>query len=106
MAISEDDRDQIETLVREGKHIADVWREDYPKLSYDDVYWAARGRGARSALGAKRMITSRLRKAKGAKSTVRRADLIENTEHLVAVLYEDHKRMARKLRSIRDALDR
>lgn len=105
MAISNDDRDRIERLVREGKQIVQVWWEDFPKLTYDDVYWAARGRGARSALGAKRRITARLQKAKRAKKPARRADLIDEIDELVTALYEDHKRMAKKLRTIRGALD-
>ena len=98
-------QERIARLVREGKPIADVWREDFPELEYDDVYWAAYGRGARSAQGAKRMITSRLQTVKRTRGRERRADILDEVDELVSALYENHKRMARKLRSIRTALD-
>lgn len=105
MSLSNDDRDRIARLVREGRKITEVWREEFPEFDYDDVYWAAYGRGARSAQGAKKMITSRLRRARRTKGRERRAEILDEIDGLVTALYEDHKRMARKLRSIRTALD-
>ena len=104
MTLTDADVNQIARLVREGKQIKDVWLEDFPDLEYDEVYWAARGSGARSALGVKRRITSRLRKAARARTQQTRSNLIEEIDDLVTALYEDHKRMATKLRSIRRAL--
>ena len=97
------DREMIARLVREGTQIKQVWEERFPQYSYYDVYWAANGGGARSALGTQRIISRRLQKLEAATKAERKA-LIEEIADLVWQQYQTIKSNAATLKRIRDAL--
>ena len=105
MAITNEERNLIASLAQKGKKIADIRRENVPHLTLENVRWAAHGNRATTARGAKRAITTGLLNMRKAKTPTRRAALIDEIDCFVTELYEDHKRMARKVRSISNTLD-
>ena len=50
----------MQRLAQEGKKIADIWKQEFPKMTYWDVYFEIYGAGGRGAMGVKRMITNRI----------------------------------------------
>src|SRR5260370_33314528 len=60
MTITKADSQKMQRLAQEGKTIIKIFREDFPKESYWDVYFEVYGGGERSSLGIKRMITARI----------------------------------------------
>ena len=103
--MNDDDQEMIARLVGEGSQIKQVWQQNFPQYTYDDVYWAAYGRGKRSALGTQRMISRRLEDLGNAGKAERKA-LIEEIGDLVWQQYEIITSNAKKLAAIRKALDR
>ena len=97
-------REQIARLAQEGKQISRIVAEDFPELDYEDVYWAARGEGQRSAQGLMRMITTRLNRLQTARRSAR-AELVDEVHDMVRHLYRNHRTNSRKLNAIRKALD-
>ena len=77
--------------------------EDFPALSYWDIYFEAHGDGQRSALGVKRMIANRLKWIIDAPKETQ-ARYVEELNGLVWSLYNDHKTNQEKLQKIRRAL--
>ncbi|MCY4584175.1 MAG: hypothetical protein OXE50_15465 [Chloroflexi bacterium] len=100
-----DHRDLIARLVGEGKQISRVCREDFPQYSYIEVYWAAYGEGARSAMGIQRTISARLSYLESADKETRQA-LIKEISDLVCQQYLTITKNAKKLDDIRRALER
>lgn len=103
--MNDQDQKMIARLVREGMLISKVWEERFSQYSYDEVYWAAYGQGARSATGTQRMISSRLNQLEDADEKARR-HLIEEIAELVWRQYESIRSNAQKLDQIRKALER
>ena len=103
--MNDHDQKMIARLVREGTLISKVWEEHFTQYTYDAVYWAAYGQGARSATGTQRMISNRLNQLENADETARR-QLIEEIADLVWRQYESIRSNAQKLAEIRRALDR
>ncbi len=104
MEISKNDSKKMQRLAQEGKKIADIQKEYFPKLTYWDVYVEVYGAGKRSALGIKRMITTRLDAVAESKSKKERLEIAAELHELVWHLYNDHKRNHAKLSKIRVAL--
>lgn len=92
----------MKTLVQEGKQISKIM-EDFPALSYWDIYFEVYGDGQRSALGVKRMIANRLNQIVDAPKEDRKR-IVEELNGLVWNLYNDHKTNQKKLQSIRGVL--
>ena len=93
----------MRTLVKEGKRISRIVKEDYPKYSYEEVYIEVYGSGEQSAQGVKWMITHNLKKI--AVDDTDSEDIIENISELVAYLYKNFKGSQKKLQDIRNTLD-
>ncbi len=104
MEISKVDSKKMSRLAQEGKKISAIRKEDFPKLSYWDVYVEVYGAGKRSALGVKRMITKRIDAVASSKSKKERMEIAVELHELVWHLYEDHKKNHAKLSKIRKAL--
>jgi hypothetical protein len=77
MAIAKADSLKMQQLAREGKRITAILHDDFPKLTYWDVYIEVYGAGERSAQGIKRMITTRLRAMAASTSKSERADMLD-----------------------------
>lgn len=104
MTISKADSKKMQRLAQEGKKIASIRKEDYPSLTYWDVYLEVYGAGQRSALGVKRMITTRIDAVAASKSKKEREGIASELHELVWHLYDDHKVNHAKLSKIRKAL--
>jgi hypothetical protein len=105
MAIPKSDSAMMIKLAQEGKQIAKIWREDFPKYEYQDIYFEVYGNGERSAKGLKVMITNRLNSIQGTSSKKQQKLIIDELHDLVWHLYEQHKSNQKKIDSIRKALD-
>ena len=97
-------RNRIVRLAQEGKQISRIVVEDFPDLDYGEVYGAAYGGGEPSAQGIKRMITTRLRQLRTARGE-RKRGLLDEVDDMVTHLYGNHRTNARKLNTIRKALE-
>lgn len=104
MAVARTDAKQMQKLAHEGKQISRIWRDDFPKYEYWDVYWAIRGEGGQSSRGIKSMITARLAKLVDADKATRK-DLVAELSDLVTHLYQKHKDAQKKLDGIRKSLE-
>jgi len=104
MDISKADSEKMRRLASEGKAIAKIWREYFPKLSYWDVYFEVYDAGGRSTQGIKRMITTRLNKIANSANRRERNDIAAELNSLVWHLYDNHKTNQRKITAIRTAL--
>ena len=104
MEIAKADSQKMKRLAQEGKIITKIWREDFPKLSYWDVYFEVYGAGERSAQGIKSMITTRLKAMAESTSKSQRAVMADELQGLVWHLYENHKANQRIISKIRAAL--
>ena len=101
--MTDDDEQMIARLVQEGMLVKKVWKERFPQYTYGDVYWAAYGQGARSALGTQRMISSRLNELETA-GKKKRQELIGEISDLVWQQYKIITGNAAKLDRIRKTL--
>jgi hypothetical protein len=97
---------EIQKLVREGKQISKVMEEDYPEYEYWEIYMAAYDGGERSALGIKRMITTRLNKMAESKKPSERKEIQEELDNLVWCLYKSLKDNQKKLEKIRAVINK
>jgi len=104
VAISKADSERMRRLAREGKRISKIRAEDFPGLTYADVYGEVYGGGDRSAQGAKKMISNRLKAIAAAESKEERQRLAREIDDLVDYLYENHKQNQQKLQRIRTVL--
>jgi hypothetical protein len=102
--ISKADSQKMQQLAQEGRRITEIVRDEFPKLTYWDVYIEVYGAGKRSAQGVKHMITTRLTAMAASKSKSERAVMLDELQGLVWHLYENHKANQRKLAAIRAAL--
>lgn len=102
--ITKADSKKMQRLAQEGKKISAIRKEDFPALSYWDVYVEVYGSGKRSALGVKRMITTRIEAVAASKSKNERMAIAEELQELVWHLYDNHKLNQTKLAKIRAAL--
>ncbi|MFT5706513.1 MAG: hypothetical protein ACI9ES_000792 [Oceanospirillaceae bacterium] len=103
------DDKQIEEIIRlasEGKQISKIWEEHFPDYDYYDVYFAAYDGGERSALGVKRMITTRLNKMADSRKSSERKEIQEELDDLVWYLYESLKTSQQKLEKIRSVINK
>jgi len=99
------DSEKMKKLAREGKLISKICGEDFPQYSYSDVYAEIYGGGERSAMGVKKMISSRLKKLPSL-STKEQSDLIDEINDLVWDLYNRNKESQQKLEDIRAVIER
>ena len=104
MSITKKDSELMKRLVREGKQISKIVSENFPELTYWDVYVEVYGAGNRSAQGIKRMITTRLTKLESANKK-ERGELIEEINILVLDLYNNYRYNQKKMDKIRKALN-
>lgn len=104
MEVTKADSKKMQRLAQEGKKISAIRKEDFPKLSYWDVYVEVYGAGKRSALGVKRMITTRIEAVAASKSKKERMAIAEELQELVWHLYDNHKLNQAKLAKIRAIL--
>jgi hypothetical protein len=104
MSITKNDSQKMQRLTQEGKRISKIVKEDFPSLSYWDVYVEVYGAGERSSLGVKRMITNRINAVVKSTSKSERRDIAEELHELVWHLYNNHKINTEKLAKIRDVL--
>ena len=103
LKIPQKDSQLMRRLAREGKSIAKIVREDFPLLTYDEVYLEVYSEGEKSSRGIKTMISTRLNKLLEAEKTDQR-QLVQEIQDLVWHLYNKHKDNQRKLSNIRKAL--
>jgi len=104
MPISNADAKKMQRLAKEGKKITDIQKQDFPSLSYGEVYLVVYGAGGRGALGVKRMISSRVNAIVESKSKIARKEIAAELQELVWHLYDNHKGNQSKLAKIRAAL--
>ena len=104
MPISNVDSKKMQRLAKEGKKITDIQKQDFPSLTYWDVYIEIYGAGSRSALGVKRMITNRINAVAASTSKTERKNIAVELQELVWHLYNNHKGNQEKLAKIRAAL--
>lgn len=104
--MNDKDANEIQRLVREGKRISKVWEEDFPQYEYWDVYVAAYSAGERSALGVKRMITTRLSRMVESRAISERREIMEELDELVWRLYASLKDSQQKLEKIRTVINK
>ena len=97
------DSQLMRRLTREGKSIANIVKEDFPHLTYHEVYMEVYSEGGKSSQGIKTMISKRLNKLVEAEESERRK-LVKEIQDLVWHLYNKHKENHRKLANIRKAL--
>lgn len=103
MPLTITEKKQIENLVKEGKKIADIRRENFPKCTYGEIYSVAHERTDGSSLGIKKKITYQLQKLVKANPSLEN-DAKEIQQHVNA-LYKQHKDMSGKLSEIREVLE-
>jgi len=103
MVIPKKDSDKMKNLVREGKQIAKIAREDFPEYDYWDIYSEVYGSGEQSARGVKTMISNRLNQLLSA-DTQTRQSIINEVNDLIWYLYDNYKGNQRKLERIRSVL--
>ena len=106
MPISKPDSVKMQRLAQEGKKIADIWKQEFPKMTYWDVYFEIYGAGGRGAMGVKRMITNRINSIAKSTSPNERKEIAKELQELVWHLYNNHKTNHVKLSEIRAALDK
>ncbi|MDR6123476.1 phosphoribosyl-ATP pyrophosphohydrolase [Bacillus sp. SLBN-46] len=102
--IDERDVNRMVQLAREGKQIKKINEEDYPQYEYWEIYETIYNAGEKSALGIKKMITSRLKKM----TTVTKREqpeIINEIADLVEHLYIRHKESQIKLDEIRSVIE-
>jgi hypothetical protein len=103
MAVTKKDAETIRNLVKEGKRITRIVRDDFPEYDYWEVYSTAYGAGERGAQGVKRMITNRLNVLCEVNKDERQ-NIIDELDDLIWYLYNNFKTNQGKLDSIRQAL--
>lgn len=101
VAVTRTQKEKITNLVKEGKNLAAVRRENVPEANYGDIHAIAQKESGGSSLGIKRTITNRLKNLSTAKSEADKARLVDIIQVLVNDLYRQHKYMADKLDQIR-----
>lgn len=97
---------EIQKLVREGKQISKIMKNDFPEYEYWDIYMAAYDGGERSALGIKKMITNRLNKMADSKKSSERKEIQQELDELVWHLYNSLKDSQKKLEKIRAVINK
>ena len=102
-SITKADSQRMQRLAKEGKAISKIVEEDFPALTYADVYLEVYGSGERSSRGIKRMISSRLNNLVDANKS-ERTSIVDELHDLVWHLYENHKSNQKKIDIIRKAL--
>ena len=105
MSISKADSQKMQRLAQEGKKISSIWKKDFPSLTYYDVYFEVYGAGERSALGIKRMITSRIKAIAESAGQPEREEIATELQELVWRIYSNHQTNQKKLEKIREALN-
>jgi hypothetical protein len=104
MNLTKTDSQKMQRLAQEGKRISKIVKEDFPSLSYWDVYVEVYGAGQRSSLGVKRMITRRINDVVKSTKKSERRDIAEELHELVWHLYRNHKTSTEKLAKFREVL--
>ncbi|MDQ3060951.1 MAG: hypothetical protein M3R45_15780 [Pseudomonadota bacterium] len=104
MAISKTESQKMQLLAQEGKKISKIVKEDFPSLTYWDVYFEIYGSGEKSSLGIKRTITNRINSVVNSTSKKERTEIAEEINNLVWHLYNNHKANQTKIAAIRGAL--
>lgn len=105
MALSADDKKQIAKLVKEGKKISEIRRENFPKYTYGEIYSAAHEKTDGSSLGLKKKITYRLKSLAASNSKSEKNAYAKEIQDLVNALYKQHKEMSAKLAEMREVLE-
>lgn len=99
------DSEKMIQLAREGKKISKILDEDFPGYEYWDIYCEVYGAGEKSSLGAKRMITNRLKKLTSLPKK-EQDKLVEEIDELLCYLYARYKESHPKLDYIRTVINR
>lgn len=105
MPLTTDEKKQVENLIKEGKKIADIRRDNFPKSTYGEIYSIAHERTDGSSLGIKKKITNRLKDLVATNSKVEKNQFAKEIQDLVNALYKQHKDMSAKLGEIREVLE-
>ena len=105
MALTTDEKKQIENFIKEGKKIADIRRDNFPKSTYAEIYSAAHERTDGSSLGIKKKITYRLKSLVATNSKSEKDAFAKEIQELVNALYKQHKDMSVKLYEIREVME-
>ena len=105
MPLTTDEKKQVENLITEGKKIADIRRENFPKSTYSEIYSIAHERTDGSSLGIKKKITYRLKNLVATDSKAEKNEFAKEIQQLVNALYKQHKDMSAKLAEIREVLE-
>ena len=103
MIIPKSDLSKMKRLVKEGKQITKIVKEDFPQYDYWEILYQLYDAGAQSAQGAKWMITNRLKQLPEADSSVAKV-VIREIDDLIEYLYNNYRDNQKKLEAIRDAL--
>lgn len=104
MGIPKRDSDEMIRLAQEGKMISKIVIENYPQYSYEEVRNVVHSAGQRSALGIKRMITTRLNDVVSANKATREM-LVDELHELVEMLYTNNKINQERLDNIREIIN-
>jgi len=105
MPLTTDEKKQVENFIKEGKKIADIRRENFPKSTYGEIYSIAHERTDGSSLGIKKKITYRLKSLVATSSKAEKDAFAREIQELVNALYKQHKDMSGKLSEFREVLE-
>lgn len=105
MPLTTTDKRLIENFIKEGKKIADIRREHFPKYLYAEIYSVAHERTDGSSLGIKKKITYRLNNLVASESKAEKDQCAKEVRELVNALYRQHKDMSAKLSEIREVME-
>lgn len=95
------EKKQIKNLVKEGKKIAAIQKEQFPHRAYAEIKAVAQEETTGSSLGIKIRITNKLNAMLKAKTKAERSVINKEIRKLVNDLYKQQKAMADKLSKIR-----
>jgi len=103
MPISQELLDQAEQLARAGKPISKI--QEVLQVDYDEIWAYLNSIGAYSWIGAKSIITRRLKSLVADTDRARRQDLVHEAQHMVDYLYYQGVEQASVLDKVKKALE-
>ena len=103
MPIPQNILDKAEQMARAAKPISRI--VDSLGVDYDEIWIYLNSIGAYSWIGAKSIITRRLKSLVAENSRARRQDLADEAHHMVDYLYYQGVRQARVLDKVKKALE-
>ena len=100
------DKKRIKQLADEGKMISKIQNEDFPNYGYWPIHDVVEDdSGSSSSLGAKKMISYKLKSLENENQKKKRTEIIKKINDQVWKLYDRGKNNQIKLEKIRETLD-